>query len=93
MKTTSSKNKINIITLGCSKNLVDSEVLMGQLQAGKLEVVHDSNDTDARTVVINKHYINQSIVTYITHCNAPPITGIVYQRYGFERQFIKNFIF
>ncbi|MDX2442916.1 MAG: 30S ribosomal protein S12 methylthiotransferase RimO [Bacteroidales bacterium] len=53
MKTTSSKNKINIITLGCSKNLVDSEVLMGQLQAGKLEVVHDSNDTDARTVVIN----------------------------------------
>ena len=53
MKTIENSHKINIITLGCSKNLVDSEVLMGQLQAGNLEVVHDSNDKDARTVVIN----------------------------------------
>ena len=53
MKTIENRHKINIITLGCSKNLVDSEVLMGQLQAGNLEVVHDSNDKDARTVVIN----------------------------------------
>ncbi|MEA1898627.1 MAG: 30S ribosomal protein S12 methylthiotransferase RimO [Bacteroidota bacterium] len=46
-------NKINIITLGCSKNLVDSEVLMGQLKANDFEIVHDSNDQDAGIVVIN----------------------------------------
>ena len=46
-------NKINIITLGCSKNLVDSEVLMGQIRLAGVEVVHNSKDTDARTVVIN----------------------------------------
>ncbi len=47
------RNKINIVTLGCSKNLVDSENLMGQLNAGGVEVVHNSDDTDAGTVVIN----------------------------------------
>jgi len=35
------KNKVNIITLGCSKNLVDSEVLSGQLQANDIPVVHE----------------------------------------------------
>lgn len=45
------KKKINIITLGCSKNLVDSEVLMSQLK-GDYTVVHDSND-DADVIVIN----------------------------------------
>lgn len=45
------KKKINIITLGCSKNLVDSEVLMKQV-AGDYSVVHDSND-DADVIVIN----------------------------------------
>ncbi|MDP3353612.1 MAG: hypothetical protein Q8S44_07720, partial [Flavobacteriaceae bacterium] len=34
------KNKINIVTLGCSKNVYDSEVLMGQLKANNKEVVH-----------------------------------------------------
>ena len=34
------KNKINVITLGCSKNIYDSEVLMGQLRANDQEVVH-----------------------------------------------------
>ena len=39
MKTkTLKKNKVNVITLGCSKNLVDSEVLMGQLQANNFDV-------------------------------------------------------
>lgn len=47
------KEKINIITLGCSKNLVDSEVLMGQLKANNFEISHDSNDEDAGIVVIN----------------------------------------
>jgi len=46
-------NKINIITLGCSKNIVDSEVLIKQLDAGNLIVEHDSETTDAQTVIIN----------------------------------------
>lgn len=44
--------KINIITLGCSKNLVDSEKLMGQLNAGGVEVVHNSDDTEDRKSVV-----------------------------------------
>ncbi len=45
--------KINVITLGCSKNTVDSEHLMARLAAAGYEVVHDSDRTDAKTVVIN----------------------------------------
>ena len=42
MRTRSSiRNKINIITLGCSKNIYDSEVLMGQLKANNKNVVHE----------------------------------------------------
>lgn len=47
------KQKINVVTLGCSKNLVDSEVLLNQLAKDGFEVVHDSNDTDSDIVVIN----------------------------------------
>ena len=46
-------NKINVITLGCSKNIVDSEVLIKQLDAGNLIVEHDSETTNAQTVIIN----------------------------------------
>ncbi|MCH7657978.1 MAG: 30S ribosomal protein S12 methylthiotransferase RimO [Bacteroidetes bacterium] len=46
-------NKINVITLGCSKNLVDSEVLLKQLYVGNFIVEHDSEKTDAQTVIIN----------------------------------------
>lgn len=46
-------NKVNVITLGCSKNLVDSEVLMGQLQANQFEVTHEAEQSDANIVVIN----------------------------------------
>lgn len=45
--------KINVITLGCSKNTVDSEHLMARLAAAGYTVAHDSDRTDARTVVIN----------------------------------------
>ena len=45
--------KINVITLGCSKNTVDSEHLMARLAAAGYEVVFDSDRTDAKTVVIN----------------------------------------
>ncbi len=48
------KNKtINIVTLGCSKNTVDSEKLLRQLQAGGCEIHHDSNDLSIPNVIIN----------------------------------------
>jgi ribosomal protein S12 methylthiotransferase len=47
------KNKVNVITLGCSKNTWDSEVLMGQLKANKFDVVHEEDNTDASTIIIN----------------------------------------
>ncbi|RLD75770.1 MAG: 30S ribosomal protein S12 methylthiotransferase RimO, partial [Bacteroidetes bacterium] len=54
MRTKSTKkNKINVVTLGCSKNVYDSEVLMGQLQANGKEVVHEDANDDGNIVVIN----------------------------------------
>jgi ribosomal protein S12 methylthiotransferase len=44
------KNKVNVVTLGCSKNLYDSEVLMGQLKANKFEVEHESKKDDSEIV-------------------------------------------
>jgi ribosomal protein S12 methylthiotransferase len=46
-------NKVNVITLGCSKNLVDSEYLLKQLSANGFKVVHDSNSADSDIIVIN----------------------------------------
>ena len=45
--------KINIVTLGCSKNVVDSEKLLKQLNAGGYEVIHNADETMAGTVIIN----------------------------------------
>jgi len=54
MKTkTLKKDKVNIITLGCSKNMVDSEVLSGQLKANDIDVVHENKKTDHNIVVVN----------------------------------------
>ena len=50
---TSKKNKINVVTLGCSKNVYDSEVLMGQLKANDKDVVHEDENDDGNIVVIN----------------------------------------
>jgi ribosomal protein S12 methylthiotransferase len=47
------QNKVNVVTLGCSKNLVDSEVLMGQLRANDFDVTHESSKNDASIVIIN----------------------------------------
>ena len=47
------KDKVNIITLGCSKNMVDSEVLSGQLQANDFDVVHENAKLDHNIVVVN----------------------------------------
>ena len=47
------KNKINVVTLGCSKNIYDSEVLMGQLKASGKDVVHEDKNDEGNIVVIN----------------------------------------
>ena len=47
------KDKVNIITLGCRKNMVDSEVLSGQLQANDIDVVHENKKLDHNIVVVN----------------------------------------
>src|ERR1700755_215846 len=54
MKTrTIKRDKVNIITLGCSKNMVDSEVLSGQLLANEIDVVHENKKSDHNIVVVN----------------------------------------
>lgn len=54
MKTrTLKKDKVNIITMGCSKNMVDSEVLSGQLLANDIAVVHENKKLDHNIVIVN----------------------------------------
>lgn len=54
MKTKSHKqDKVNIITLGCSKNLVDSEQLLTQLHANEVKAVHEEDQSDANVIVVN----------------------------------------
>ncbi len=47
------KTKVNIVTLGCSKNLVDSENIFTQLKANQVEVTHESKKNDANVVIVN----------------------------------------
>jgi len=47
------KKKINLVTLGCSKNTVDSEKLLRQIEAGGYSVIYDPDDTSAHTVIVN----------------------------------------
>ena len=54
MKTRSlKKDKVNIITLGCSKNLVDSENIYTQLKNGEVDVEFENNRNKANVVIIN----------------------------------------
>jgi len=53
MKTKNVKNKVSVITLGCSKNLVDSENLITQLQANDYEVEHDAHSDESNILIIN----------------------------------------
>jgi ribosomal protein S12 methylthiotransferase len=69
------KGIINIITLGCSKNIVDSEKIMRQLESGGHKIVFDSNITNSETVIINTcGFINdakeESIDTILRYVNA-----------------------
>lgn len=95
MKTKSiKKDKVNIITLGCSKNIVDSEVLYSQLKANSFDVAHESQDDDANIVVINTcgfidNAKEESINTIIRWAEAKQageidklfVTGCLSQRY------------
>jgi ribosomal protein S12 methylthiotransferase len=54
MKTkTLKKNKVNVVTLGCAKNIFDSEVMMAQLKANQFDVEHESEEQDAAIVIVN----------------------------------------
>ncbi len=79
------KKKINVITLGCSKNVVDSEKVMAQLSAGGWEVVHDSDSTDARVVVVNTcGFIGdakQESIDTILRCVAAKEAGLIDRLY------------
>ncbi|WP_066508188.1 30S ribosomal protein S12 methylthiotransferase RimO [Rufibacter sp. DG15C] len=88
------QDKYNVITLGCSKNLVDSEVLMGQLQANEFDVVHDSEKDDANIIIVNTcgfidNAKQESIDTILRYADAKDagaidklyVTGCLSQRY------------
>jgi len=95
MKTKSFRtDKINVITLGCSKNLVDSENLITQLRGNDYEVTHEKDDSDANVVIVNTcGFIDvakkESIDTIVEYANLKReggidklyVTGCLSQRY------------
>ena len=95
MKTkTLKQDKINIITLGCSKNIVDSEVLYSQLKANDFSVEHESEKDNANIIIINTcgfidNAKQESIDTILNYAEAKQqgkidklyVTGCLSQRY------------
>ena len=88
------KTKVNIVTLGCSKNLVDSEVLLTQLRGNGIDAIHESKKDDANIVVINTcgfidNAKQESIDTILRYVDAKQeglvekvyVTGCLSQRY------------
>ncbi len=88
------KTKVNIVTLGCSKNLVDSEVLLTQLRGNGIDAIHESKKDDANVVVINTcgfidNAKQESIDTILRYVDAKEeglvekvyVTGCLSQRY------------
>ena len=93
------QDKINVVTLGCSKNRVDSEVLLSQLQGNQLQAVHEEENSDANVVVINTcGFIDQakeeSVNTILDYVDRKArgevekvfVTGCLSQRYGKDLQ-------
>ncbi len=82
MKTkTIRQDKINVITLGCSKNLVDSENLITQLRGNDFDVTHEKDNSDANVVIVNTcGFIDlakqESIDTIVEYANLKKIGGI-----------------
>ncbi len=95
MKTkTLKKNKVNVVTLGCSKNIFDSEVMMAQLKANNFEVEHEGQEDDAAIVIINTcgfidNAKQESIDTILRYAEAKEeglvnkvyVTGCLSERY------------
>lgn len=95
MKTkTLKKNKVNVVTLGCSKNIFDSEVMMAQLKANKFEVEHEAKQDDSEIVIINTcgfidNAKQESIDTILRYSDAKEaglvdkvyVTGCLSERY------------
>jgi ribosomal protein S12 methylthiotransferase len=88
------KDKVNIVTLGCSKNLVDSEELLTQLRGNRIDAVHESDRDDANIVIINTcgfidNAKQESIDTILRYVEAKAeglvekvyVTGCLSQRY------------
>ncbi|MGY6561239.1 MAG: 30S ribosomal protein S12 methylthiotransferase RimO [Luteibaculaceae bacterium] len=98
MKTkTLKKNKVNVVTLGCSKNIYDSEVLMAQLKANNFTVEHEAQKDDSEIVIINtcgfiEEAKAESIETILRFAQAKEsglvdkvyVTGCLSQRYAPE---------
>ncbi len=91
------KSKINIVTLGCSKNLVDSEELFTQLKGNGMDVTHESEKDDSQIVVINtcgfidnaKQESIDTILRYVDakeagHVDKVYVTGCLSHRYKDE---------
>lgn len=98
MKTkTLKKNKVNVVTLGCSKNIFDSEVMMAQLKANKFDVEHEAQQDDSEIVIINTcgfidNAKQESIDTILRYADAKNeglvakvyVTGCLSERYRDE---------
>jgi ribosomal protein S12 methylthiotransferase len=95
----SKKTKVNIVTLGCSKNLVDSEVLLTQLRGNGIETTHESKKDDSNIVVINTcgfidNAKQESIDTILRYVDAKEegivekvyVTGCLSERYKDDLQ-------
>lgn len=96
MKTKGNRNtKVNIVTLGCSKNQVDSEVLLTQLRGNGIETVHETQADDSNVVIINTcgfidNAKQESIDTILRYVDAKQdgivdkvyVTGCLSQRYA-----------
>jgi ribosomal protein S12 methylthiotransferase len=95
----SKKTKVNIVTLGCSKNLVDSEVLLTQLRGNGIETSHESEKDDANIVVINTcgfidNAKQESVDTILRYVDAKEegivekvyVTGCLSERYKDDLQ-------
>lgn len=95
MKTkTLKKDKVNVITLGCSKNLVDSENLITQLRGNEIDVEHETKEDDSNIIIVNTcGFIDtakqESIDTILQYAEAKEqglieklyVTGCLSQRY------------
>lgn len=99
MKVRGTKDKVNIITLGCSKNLVDSEVLLSQLQANDVHAVHQEETDDSNIIIVNTcgfidNAKQESIDTILRYAEAKAdgdidklyVTGCLSHRYKDELQ-------